>query len=127
MIVVAATTSAISFAERRTGMMTVATLERVTRIELAYAAWEAAVLPLNYTRVARIVDGRYDASDLCRDKPADGLQAIGVWKASSMLDEAPSKLEGAASVLQRYSICSGANGDSSFNDHFSIVPAPGSS
>ena len=28
-------------------------LERVTRIELAYAAWEAAVLPLNYTRAAR--------------------------------------------------------------------------
>ncbi len=26
------------------------TLERVTRIELAYQAWEAGVLPLNYTR-----------------------------------------------------------------------------
>ena len=25
-------------------------LERVTRIGLAYAAWKAAVLPLNYTR-----------------------------------------------------------------------------
>jgi hypothetical protein len=27
------------------------TLERVTRIELALSAWEADVLPLNYTRV----------------------------------------------------------------------------
>ena len=26
-------------------------LERVMRIELTYEAWEAAVLPLNYTRV----------------------------------------------------------------------------
>ena len=26
-------------------------VERVRRIELPYAAWEAAVLPLNYTRV----------------------------------------------------------------------------
>jgi hypothetical protein len=25
-------------------------VERVTRIELAYSAWEADVLPLNYTR-----------------------------------------------------------------------------
>lgn len=32
--------------------MTEAKLERVTRIELAYEAWEAAVLPLNYTRIA---------------------------------------------------------------------------
>jgi hypothetical protein len=28
-------------------------LERVTRIELALSAWEADVLPLNYTRGAR--------------------------------------------------------------------------
>ena len=27
--------------------------ERVTRIELAFSAWEADVLPLNYTRVKR--------------------------------------------------------------------------
>ena len=26
-------------------------VERVTRIELAYRAWEASVLPLNYTRL----------------------------------------------------------------------------
>jgi hypothetical protein len=26
-------------------------LERVTRIELAFSAWEADVLPLNYTRM----------------------------------------------------------------------------
>ncbi len=28
-------------------------MERVTRIELALSAWEADVLPLNYTRNAR--------------------------------------------------------------------------
>jgi hypothetical protein len=28
-------------------------VERVTRIELALSAWEADVLPLNYTREAR--------------------------------------------------------------------------
>src|SRR5262245_23941753 len=28
-------------------------LERVTRIELAFSAWEADVLPLNYTRVGK--------------------------------------------------------------------------
>jgi hypothetical protein len=28
-------------------------MERVTRIELALSAWEADVLPLNYTRVTR--------------------------------------------------------------------------
>jgi hypothetical protein len=30
-------------------------LERATRIELAFSAWEADVLPLNYARVATIV------------------------------------------------------------------------
>jgi hypothetical protein len=29
--------------------------ERVRRIELPYAAWEAAVLPLNYTRGQEVV------------------------------------------------------------------------
>ena len=29
-------------------------LERVTRIELAFSAWEADVLPLNYTRVVTL-------------------------------------------------------------------------
>jgi hypothetical protein len=28
------------------------TLERVMRIELTYRAWEASVLPLNYTRLS---------------------------------------------------------------------------
>jgi hypothetical protein len=31
------------------------TLERVKGIEPSYAAWEAAVLPLNYTRVRRVI------------------------------------------------------------------------
>jgi hypothetical protein len=31
-------------------------VERVTRIELALSAWEADVLPLNYTRVAGMAD-----------------------------------------------------------------------
>ena len=33
-------------------------LERATRIELAFSAWEADVLPLNYARVGTIVVGR---------------------------------------------------------------------
>jgi hypothetical protein len=32
------------------GRPTGAAMERVTRIELAFSAWEADVLPLNYTR-----------------------------------------------------------------------------
>ena len=32
-------------------------LERATRIELAFSAWEADVLPLNYARVGTIVVG----------------------------------------------------------------------
>jgi hypothetical protein len=31
-------------------------VERVTRIELALSAWEADVLPLNYTRAAGLAD-----------------------------------------------------------------------
>ena len=31
-------------------------LERVKGIEPSYAAWEAAVLPLNYTRAATVKD-----------------------------------------------------------------------
>ena len=31
------------------------TMERVKGIEPSYAAWEAAVLPLNYTRVPKIL------------------------------------------------------------------------
>jgi hypothetical protein len=31
-------------------------LERVMRIELTYRAWEASVLPLNYTRMVYCVD-----------------------------------------------------------------------
>lgn len=39
---------------KRPGSMTWALImERVTRIELALSAWEADVLPLNYTRVRR--------------------------------------------------------------------------
>src|SRR5471030_3151545 len=34
---------------------TKSSLERATRIELAFSAWEADVLPLNYTRAALIV------------------------------------------------------------------------
>ena len=34
-------------------------MERVTRIELASSAWEAGVLPLNYTRGSRQRSDRY--------------------------------------------------------------------
>ena len=36
--------------ERTKAPVTRVLLERVTRIELAFSAWEADVLPLNYTR-----------------------------------------------------------------------------
>ena len=35
-------------------------MERVKGIEPSYAAWEAAVLPLNYTRMRPIVIGKAD-------------------------------------------------------------------
>ena len=38
---------------RKSGFTSTGHLERVKGIEPSYAAWEAAVLPLNYTRVAR--------------------------------------------------------------------------
>jgi hypothetical protein len=38
-------------------------LERVTRIELALSAWEADVLPLNYTRGAAIAGDVVDYAD----------------------------------------------------------------
>ncbi len=37
-------------------------MERVKGIEPSYAAWEAAVLPLNYTRAARRRDRRRAAA-----------------------------------------------------------------
>ena len=40
----------VSYALTIGGRVFVAVLERVTRIELAFSAWEADVLPLNYTR-----------------------------------------------------------------------------
>ena len=30
-------------------------MERITGVEPAYAAWEAAVLPMNYIRICRIL------------------------------------------------------------------------
>ena len=35
-------------------------MERVMRIELTYAAWKAAVLPLNYTRILQLKNGVSD-------------------------------------------------------------------
>jgi hypothetical protein len=42
-------------------------VERVTRIELALSAWEADVLPLNYTRRSRQVPGDGHLGDACSD------------------------------------------------------------
>jgi hypothetical protein len=39
----------------------VAAVERVTRIELVPEAWEAAVLPLNYTRAEQSLSDRIGA------------------------------------------------------------------
>jgi hypothetical protein len=44
------------------------TLERVTRIELALSAWEAEVLPLNYTRTRTAV-----AAERCPPGSTDAL------------------------------------------------------
>ena len=38
-------------------MSSAATLERITGVEPAYAAWEAAVLPMNYIRKDQAVRG----------------------------------------------------------------------
>ena len=45
-------------------------LERVKGIEPSYAAWEAAVLPLNYTRLGALFTA-------CQD--ADAIWAAGSW------------------------------------------------
>ena len=45
-------------------------MERVRRIELPYAAWEAAVLPLNYTRA---ISAFYNfTSDGSQESPSPG-------------------------------------------------------
>lgn len=44
-------------------------LERVTGIEPAFSAWEADVLPLNYTRIAAVV--RKLESNETVDRPMD--------------------------------------------------------
>jgi hypothetical protein len=36
-------------------------MERATRIELAFSAWEADVLPLNYARVGTMVSPFFEA------------------------------------------------------------------
>ena len=38
-------------------------LERVKGIEPSYEAWEAAVLPLNYTRISQTADGKAAIGD----------------------------------------------------------------
>jgi hypothetical protein len=43
------------FATTLSVVATRSSLERATRIELAFSAWEADVLPLNYARVASMV------------------------------------------------------------------------
>jgi hypothetical protein len=43
------------FATTLSVVATKSSLERATRIELAFSAWEADVLPLNYTRAFSIV------------------------------------------------------------------------
>lgn len=54
-------------------------VERVTRIELALSAWEADVLPLNYTRVShrRPRSGGVGAVAHCTSSQAPGVQGRG--------------------------------------------------
>jgi hypothetical protein len=42
-------------AERSPQLARAFTVERVTRIELAWPAWKAGALPLSYTRVAAMI------------------------------------------------------------------------
>jgi hypothetical protein len=46
-------------------------MERVKGIEPSYAAWEAAVLPLNYTRVGAVFTAQTDA-----DAIGDGVAPL---------------------------------------------------
>jgi hypothetical protein len=44
-------------------------MERVIRIELTYHAWEARVLPLNYTRVSGVAEhGSWMSLDICQSR-----------------------------------------------------------
>ena len=52
------------------GLVLAGKVERVRRIELPYAAWEAAVLPLNYTRAG------HAHSDLARTRHCRASVAI---------------------------------------------------
>lgn len=56
-------------------------MERVTRIELALSAWEADVLPLNYTRVRRR-SGRCRMLAHSTSCPAPGAEAAGPARVS---------------------------------------------
>lgn len=49
------------------GLVIQPALERAKGIEPSYAAWEAAVLPLNYTR-EEIFDFRFSIADCNRNK-----------------------------------------------------------
>ena len=68
-------------------------MERVTRIELALSAWEADVLPLNYTREpvqpSRILTNRPTATcpDMVPDPPATARRVPG--RAASLPRRAP--------------------------------------
>jgi hypothetical protein len=54
-------------------------VERVTRIELALSAWEADVLPLNYTRGHLPgLDGPADVVPTSYRKPLDALAGTGL-------------------------------------------------
>ena len=54
---------------------------RVTRIELAYPAWEADVLPLNYTRLSAYnsISIYTDSRDLSRIKYGPGVSGASFW------------------------------------------------
>ena len=54
-------------------------MERVMGIEPTYSAWEADVLPLNYTRVER---GFYAANSCSIAASASGIVMCGLWLAS---------------------------------------------
>src|SRR5262245_14756284 len=87
--------------------------QRVRGIEPPCAAWEAAVLPLNYTR-AEILDFRFFIGDFNRNKivSANRLAVAGVVNHSLPRNHVVGCVEvGCSAVIGRQSILSGRPSD----------------
>ena len=74
---VCATPTALNFAQHVSGRAPFSVeegqLERATRIELAFSAWEADVLPLNYARVSQKTQSSLLTGTIRQDSSRSGL------------------------------------------------------